>query len=373
MRSSPRKSLTVRLSAWLALAPLLGPTLAHAWSPKTPVQGVVVDLLDRKIVGGGIPGLMIDRTRFDFSAERTPGAYTLVRSRLHVYGSYKAGLGQGACVLTDPESHEKIALGPKGEIELTVLLTKGAGEARLSCITPGGSLVQERIALKFAQESQAISRIFPVVVPRWSGQVGLGATMIDYADSIDGIASDYKSVSTTLTGGVNFWIKPGRWLSGASGYITLLPITHSAQTDGATTASTVRFFGFNLRAGYVLPQVPKPWAVSVLGGYYYITTLVDTGDFGITNLSGPQLYPSIRYTLKRGDQIGFYFKFSPVAGRFSQLSLSSREMAAGVAYIFLKQGLSISTDFSKLDLLYAGDIPLELHSQTASLSVGKTF
>jgi len=274
------------------------------------------------------------------------------------------------CVLLDLEAQEKIPLGSSGDFELTIDLNKGAGEITVGCVQTSGDLRSERVLVSFSREAQALARIFPTQqAPRWAGQVGLGATRIDYSDLINDIPTDYQSISMTLTGGINYWIKPGRWLSGASGYFTLVPLTRA----GAGKDSTARFLGVNLRAGYVLPNVTKPWSVSILGGLYYVTTLVDTGEFGITNLTGPQLYPSFRYTLKRGDQMGVYFKFSPVSAKLGLLSLQNREMAAGVSYIFLRQGFSVSADFSQLSLSYVSDFPIELHSQTASLSVGKVF
>lgn len=207
----------------------------------------------------------------------------------------------------------------------------------------------------------------PVAVKRWSAQVGLGLSSIDYSDLI----STYKSLSSTLTGSGTYWLVPGRWVVGGSGYFTLLPVTRS----GTGKSATMRFLGLNFRGGYVIPGVPKPWMITLMGGYYFATTFVSTNEFGYSGLSGPQLYPNVRYLTRSGNQVTGYLKFSPIASGFALLSFSNREVAAGGSYIWTRPGVALNLDFSDLALSYTtstGGI-LQATSRTFSLGVSKLF
>ena len=178
--------------------------------------------------------------------------------------------------------------------------------------------------------------------------------------------------STTLTGGFNYWIKPGRWLSGVSGYVTLFPITHS----GASQDVTIRFIGVNGRAGYVFQSVPKPWSLSIMGGVYYVAGIASTVDLGgFVNVMGPQIYPAIRYSRSNGDQVSGYFKFSPLSAGFSLLSMANRELATGVSYTFTRARLSVLGDYSDLSFYFKPDTsgPIEVHSRSLSLGISRLF
>jgi hypothetical protein len=76
--------------------------------------------------------------------------------------------------------------------------------------------------------------------------------------------------------------------------------------------------------------------------------------FGFTQMHGPQLFPTLRYTFRNQSSFSTYLKYSPVFGSGGVLSLANAEMAVGLAYgIPMRNGhpLSFSLDLARLNLL----------------------
>jgi hypothetical protein len=118
-----------------------------------------------------------------------------------------------------------------------------------------------------------------------------------------------------------------------------------------------------------------------MGGYYYTTMFVSPAAFGFENMTGPQLFPVIRRTLRNQDCILFYAKYSPVSSGSISLQPSSREIAGGITYShLLSNGHSIpfSLDISNLSAVINssnGNLSQSVNVEltTASLSAGYTF
>lgn len=188
----------------------------------------------------------------------------------------------------------------------------------------------------------------------------------------EGGMDDYSTIALTAKGSVNYLIEPLKWDAGASFYLTALQLSRSRDVD-------VHYFGLNLRAGYILPEFSPIWKITIYGGWYYLTTFVNPGSdengnqyrtFGFRNISGPQIYPTLAYTINQQDALSSYLKFSPVGSSLSLLSLANREVAAGASYSRKLDDVhtgSIGIDFSRLDLNF-GAIPASVTTWSLSVS-----
>jgi hypothetical protein len=254
----------------------------------------------------------------------------------------------------------QVAPGENGEFTSQVLIRGDLTRVEVFTINPLGEVEKEIVVLEYKEWGKLKKSMYLIA--------GLGYTTIDYKQSR---ASDF--FQTGLTGKIswNYLIFPPNWDFAASAFYTVMPLSSN---DPATKA---RFLGINGRFGYVLPSVREPWRVSILFGLYYATMFVTPGadglyKFGFKNMSGPQLFPTVRRALKNKDAIYGYFKFSPIANSFSLLSLSSRELAMGSGYTHpLAGGKTItgSLDYANLDLTILGDNVVS-NSLTIGLSYG---
>ena len=106
--------------------------------------------------------------------------------------------------------------------------------------------------------------------------------------------------------------------------------------------------------------------------------LVSTADpdsaFGYRNISGPQIFPTVKRQLKNERDISGYLKFSPISASFSLLSLKRNEIAFGLAYAFKlsdRHRASVSFDLSRITL----EIPTlnEFKATSSSYSIGMNY
>ncbi len=192
--------------------------------------------------------------------------------------------------------------------------------------------------------------------------IGLGLTSISYNE--EGVAP-YSSLALTAKGSVRYVLVPSKWDLGLSGYLTAIQLSKTPDVG-------VRFFGLNARAAYVLTPDTTPWRVSIAGGLYYLTMMVEGNAFGFKNLGGPQIYPEARWTFENGNALSLYAKYSPVANNFSLTSLSNREIATGIAFIHpLENGHSVSAtfDYSNVEL-DINDVTISSHTLTFGIGYG---
>jgi hypothetical protein len=191
----------------------------------------------------------------------------------------------------------------------------------------------------------------------------LGASALNYRETF---SPDLNQWGLTGKASWSYAIVPGKWDFMLSGYLTLLAL--ASNQPGVD----IRFLGVNGRVGYTLPWFSNPWTVRLMGGAYYTTTLVRNSPIGFTNMTGPQIYPVVRRSLKTpvGSSLSFYGKYSPI---FSGLGLDFRsfELATGGSWelpIGRSRSFSINVDFARLQIEI--DKLFLIESNSLSLSVG---
>ncbi len=169
---------------------------------------------------------------------------------------------------------------------------------------------------------------------------GLGVSMINFNQTGH---DPYSATVLTAKVSSNYLLFPPNWDLGATGFATALTLSH-------TGSAAVRFVGLNLRLGYIFPQIKDPWRLALYGGWYYSTMIASNGSFGYANVSGPQLFPTIRRTFQNGQALTGYFKFSPIASALSLMSLRNNEIAAGLGYVIPTEehNYSINLDYARL-------------------------
>jgi hypothetical protein len=157
---------------------------------------------------------------------------------------------------------------------------------------------------------------------------------------------DFKLSELGLTGKFAAdYVINRRWSIDASAYMTLLPIANG---------NAMRFLGVNLRGTYYILTPERPWSVGIGAGMYYTTTLVTGGNFGFFNLTGPQLFPSVRRNLANGNYMGAYLKYSMISYGSHLLSPSESEFAGGLSYGFRQKEdrfISVALDIARLGLI----------------------
>jgi hypothetical protein len=233
---------------------------------------------------------------------------------------------------------ELIAISPRGVVEKESLIVEASSWAAIQGQT---ELMHKERRFKFTPS--------------------LGVTSFSYTDPR---VDDYSATALTIKASGSYIFLPPRWDFSFSSYVTAYLLSHS-EPDLA------HFFGLNFRVGYLLPWLSEPWRLVISGGVYYTTMFVSTDRFGFENLAGPQLYPTLRRTLSRGDQISVYAKYSPVSSGSEGFSFSSREVAFGAGYVFprFRNGHTISASFDYADI-QASSLDISFHSSSFTLGVG---
>ena len=191
---------------------------------------------------------------------------------------------------------------------------------------------------------------------------GLGITHLNYTQTGQ---ANYTAMMTTVKVSANYLLFPPKWDLGFTGFMNLFSLSKSASPD-------IRAIGMNLRIGYIFPEVQAPWRLSVYGGWYYSTMFASDGAFGYQNVSGPQLYPSIRRTLDNGCAISSYLKFSPISSALGIMKLSNSEMAIGFGYFIPGQARTygITLDLARISL---SSDTIDIQSTSLSLGGSVTF
>jgi hypothetical protein len=202
------------------------------------------------------------------------------------------------------------------------------------------------------------------VIPekKWFLVPGVGVSMITAKQTN---VEDYKTTAISGKVSLNHRLVPQKWDLGLSTFFTVAQLSKSSDVN-------VRYLGLNFRVGYLVPNLSTDWFLSIYGGWYYTTTFNDSQEFGYANLSGPQIYPSIKKVLPNGDVVSVYFKYSPVSSSFNLLKLSNREIAGGLSYIRLlpdDHSIGASFDISNISLTI-DDIVTQTNSLTLGIQYG---
>jgi hypothetical protein len=255
--------------------------------------------------------------------------------------SYDAGL----------RALELALVGPKGEVEyhfyrLELQLPAVPKEERAETVGP------DFADLEFNKKLKRRFFISP----------GLGISSLSYSQTA---VDPYHSIVMTAKVSSNYLLFPPKWDLGFTGFFNFVSLSKSSPVD-------VRFLGLNLRLGYIFPEIKAPWRLSLYGGWYYSTMFASDSTFGYKNISGPQLFPSLRRNLNNGHAISTYFKFSPISNNLGFFSLSNNEIATGLSYLIPteKHAYSISLDYARIQF-YDGEV--EIGSNSVSIGGSFTF
>ncbi len=254
-----------------------------------------------------------------------------------------------------------VRMSKNGEFRVELPLTAKLTEFDALLIEQTGDLTREKLAVFFPGWSKFTAQ--KATEPPKSNffSAGVGTSFITYQDQR---SPDVSEIA--LTGKVSYsrLLFPPTIDMGLSSYFTLVSL-HSS------TGQSLRFIGVNGRMGYVVPQVKEPWRLSLMGGLYFTTMVVQQTGLGFTNLIGPQFFPVARRKLKSGDSVVAYFKFSPVANGGFTITFSNHEIAGGGSYVHpFKNGKSLAAtlDVASLDVVIEG---VAIH--TRSLSIGAAY
>lgn len=249
-------------------------------------------------------------------------------------------------------------------------MTGDARIIKLTIILPNGSVSEGAWTVRFPQYAAYVrekaARQKQVRENLFSASFALGFSYVDYQET--GLASA-PQVGISTKANVKF--KPPKWAVDfwLSGYFTALPITLSTQMPVG-----LRFLGVNGRVGVPIPIMPRGWTLRLYGGGYYTTTFADGNAYGFKDMAGPQLYPSISYSIPQFGILSTYFKYSPILSGVVP-TFQSRELATGLAYArpFANGHLgTMSLDVSHLGLSFPS-FNASVNSLSVSLSIGYQF
>jgi hypothetical protein len=220
-------------------------------------------------------------------------------------------------VTVDPKTHEFRFTIEMGSGKVTFV--------ELTAVGPLGEVEFERVAVYFKEAKEAKDDALAAPPKRDFVMVSAGPTLLNYKET--GVA-DYSMVATTVKASYTRLLFPPRWDFAVNTFFNLFPITQNQP------GVDLRFLGINGRIGYSVPNMPDPWSLSVMFGYYYITTFVNGNALGFENLAGPQFFPVVRRRFRNLDSAYFYLKYSPLTDgvSLSFLSPSNRELAFGGGY-----------------------------------------
>jgi hypothetical protein len=195
---------------------------------------------------------------------------------------------------------------------------------------------------------------------------GLGYTQAAYTET-GARTNSYSASLLTLTADYQYPLgRRGTWTLQGSGYFSLTSLQQSNPDDA-------RYLGLNARLIYRFPFSTERLDLRIAGGAYFLTMFVPTESFGFRNLSGPQLYPTLRLQFPGVAVFRTFFKYSPVSDRLSLMNLANNEIATGLSVAspsILKQRLSLNYNYAAVNLNLMGiDIQNISHSFSLSYSL----
>jgi len=257
-----------------------------------------------------------------------------------------------------------------GNFQLKIPLNSEKTSLILIAITPMGKVQSSSFYIScdkysvFAQELAEERKLLAQsqTGSRWNAGLAYSSIIFNQSD-----AEPMNQTALTAKIGWSGLLSPPRWDLGFTSFFTALPLSNTRKD------LRVRFFGFNGRFGYIVPQISEPWKLSLMFGYYYTTMFVSGGKLGYRNLQGLMLFPVLRRSFQKGKSASAYLKFSPITSSFSLLSLSSHEKAAGLSYaqpLSARYSLSLSLDISKFVFAFNG---VSIENSTYSLGAGLGF
>ena len=191
------------------------------------------------------------------------------------------------------------------------------------------------------EEAPSIEAPKNVGPSKWAASFTMGPTYLSYSQTG---TIDYNEWLWTLRASSTYRIN-NKWELSASTFVNVVS-TYSNHDD------SIKFFGWNMRAGYILQEEGSPWKFGINGGWYYLTSFGN--NIGTQNLNGPQIYPTVNFK-KNDEKIIFgHLKFSPLANRLSVLNLSNHEAAlgGGCAFVWMQHWFSVGVDLAVLTMKF---------------------
>ncbi len=257
----------------------------------------------------------------------------------------------------DPENWSLVAgqkilrPGPDGAFKGKIPLTGKVTPVNFLSVGPRGEVIREDAGIVFNDfDRMGVASDLGTVADGSKLHItaGLGISALSYTESARGNISQ-TALMVKLS--ADNPVSTSRWSLGGNFYSTLSTISKS-------TPSSVQVLGVNLRVGYLVPWLKTPWMFRVYAGVYYTTTYGGTGDFGYSNLTGPQIFPTLSYRFQNDAILSGYLKYSPVSSGLKFYALENSETAVGLSYFFqpfksrFLKGTSagITADFSWLKL-----------------------
>ena len=270
-------------------------------------------------------------------------------------------------------NYRPVKLEADGSFKFKLVVTKAITELQLNLIQSDGKLLADPYALTVTDWNltQGRENIAKKEDPKkFFFAPGLGVTSFNYTQTNTDVGT-LTPIMVTLKLGADYRIQKKNWVLGFVGFMNILPIS------GSTATTDFKFIGLNLRAGKKLDWLSPPWELTLSAGLYYLT-MITSGNFGFSNVAGPQLYPTIRYSFNNGSALLSYVKFSPISQGFTLMSFTNFELATGVHYQFprlKKIGYSVGIDVSSVALttLDQNNVSGTVASRTISLGVTASF
>jgi hypothetical protein len=296
-------------------------------------------------IGGTIPGLEFPKDQGFVVRERRDLVFLVLRGRY-------TPPGEGARLLVDSK---KIQLKPDNTFAYLLNMTDSKQILEFTAVDSFGKIQTESIEVEFKNYESYFKQILLNSKKRLYITAGLGLSSVSYTqtnvNSVSQINLDFD-----LMARYNFKSLP-------------LDISSTTSVTAATlnsnTATPMRFVNFDALIGYAFRFIEEPWRLSLLGGFYYLTTISSSTSIGYGDISGFRLYPVLRKKLRSGSQIMFFFKYSPIYGQDAE----NNDMAIG-SYYYLDRGKKnpffFKLEYHRLKLAIAGAQSGERHEASSN-------
>jgi hypothetical protein len=285
-------------------------SMAHAvYSPDAqPIDGLVWN-------GGDSPEIGIEPQSDGRPLARVSGRFT--------------GSNTGTLLFSSGDSILKAQFaGEEGAFNARIPLTGRETPVKVQFIDDYGNLKSQDLTIVYENFYQF--QLTEQTKKKWNFDGGASLSYLAYSQVASLANVRISELGITPKLGVTYNLSSKIDL-GASGFVTLLPISLSKSPDGT---STPRFYGFNLRIGYKIYGLPTG-NIYLMTGPYFWGMLVPASEngvsYGVVKLSGPQLYLVGRFLTHSGRTAVGYLKAASILDGDGGMT-NNRELAIGGAY-----------------------------------------
>ena len=273
--------------------------------------------------------------------------------RVLLQGIYKAQ--DGTLMVNDIPV--KLSKSGVFRIQREIIPDSEKGELTFVSISPYGKVERGLLSVDLPKD--------PTTGPSgWTFSLGAGISLMDYTE---GSAVSYSSKVITLKGSAGYLFLNG-WQLGATVFSNVFTLSKNLAEDA-------KFMGYNLRVGKPLTGPNSSWSITPYVGLYYVTMSVTNDQFGVSGLSGPQVFLVARHALKNNHVFSSSIKFAPVSASLAVYQpFDNRELALGLSYSLPvrknARAWTFSVDAAQLKLLLFGGT---IESKTMSFGVSIPF